>query len=347
MNVLRMYYVLIVAMLLASCTQDGDGSMSLNPNLSKFEGEGQYFKGSLDSGNRIHLAGEPFALYLDSLWVISTCYIQGFQDSISMTSNQELNWSLRVPLKGSSELNCPASLPTLDTILYRNLTNDSVDLVVLWNSARDSILDSIWVRAGRFQDTTIRIDLDSIDWESKNPQVQGQGYYFVRGVRKMDVGMSYWWWTQQRCSKPRSNCSLVKDTIYPESFVLADTTKILLRLRCENDTTGIEYCAMNNWIDDSLVTATLDSMLDTGWTYGDFYVEPLSDCYAVNREKGRYNKGSDGSVVMWRELYIPSLSENRCGIPTQKSNWFVFDLSTSKIVLDSAWIDTIVTQWMP
>ncbi len=347
MKLLRAWELLILLMLLVSCTQDGDGSMSLNSNLSKFEGYGKYYKGSLDSGSRVHLAGESYSLRIDSLWVVSTCYIQGFLDSIEMTTDTVAHWSLQIPLKGSDDLSCPASLPTLDTLLNRNLSDDKLDLVILWNSARDFILDSMWVRKGSFQDSTIRIDLDSIDWESKNTQATGNGPFFIRGIRKMDTGLSYWWWIPQRCSKPRSDCPLVKDTIYPDSYVLNDTTSILLRERCEEDTTRIEYCASSYWITDTLQIAQLDSMQDTSWTYGDFYVEQLPHCSAVNREQGRYVTGNDASVVMWRELFIPSLNETRCGIPLQSNDWFVFDLVSGKIVADSALIDTILTQWMP
>jgi len=222
-------------------------------------------------------------------------------------------------------------------------------------------LDSIRLRYGSNVDTNFSFLFDSTFANPHLlPLVVGQGPWVVRMLRNMTPDSSYWHYQIQQCSRVRSSCATVSDTIWPTTFTVGDTLLVPVRLRCENDSTHTEYCAPSNWLVDSSEVGGRGSRPDTTWTTGTYYVEKIPSCATVNREQINTYKSlsTGGAVDFWREIFLPSASETRCGIPwfrlaedgtllrmdvagTSLQYWYAFDLDAKRVVLDTALIDSL------
>ncbi|HSQ40741.1 MAG TPA: hypothetical protein VLM37_00515 [Fibrobacteraceae bacterium] len=364
------------SVLLMACTWSGDGPMEATDG--DLSGWGFYLAGELDSGRRVHAAGDTLLVELDSLWLVSVCYL----DSVGVrvgTVDSALTLEFVLHLSYDPDANCAASDLATDS-LFRLLPDSSwlsMDRMLLYGAEADqamdtlsdslghslasldsagrygALLDTIWLRDGTNEDTTFYIELDSnfTDYHLF-PLVNGDSPWVVRYLHSYTAGSDYWRYYTQTCAEPRTTCTLVSDTSWPDDYIFEDTTDAYLRWICEGDTTGTEYCLTKNWETDTSVAETYGATPDTVWTWSTYFVESTPSCAFLNREKIKsYSSStSGGKVKFWRELFIPSANEERCGPPqlgfsargSALEEWNLYDLDDSILVVDTALADSIL-----
>lgn len=380
---------LLAGLFLISCTQDSDGPMKAWDSGEHYQGQGLYFAGNLDYGRRVHAKGDSLPVRMDSLWVVSTCYLKSLTP-VAESQGETLYLGFRLWLESDASILCPASPIGGDTTillppnsdwnsLSRIFLRGAVDSVAIDTVDRTapltdqdrfgSLVDSIWVLAGRNEDSTFTFVFDSSfsDYQ-KLPQQVGDGPWVLRFLHPPRIGKNFWALTPMKCNIPRSTCTLVPDTTWPElsfndtteSAANFDTNAVAVKQRCKGDSTSVNYCSNRDWVRDSSLAIVYGSGLDTLWAWNTFFVEKIPRCAVLNRDTlySYLSGNAGGSVKIWRELFLPSASEKHCGIPwpvkvdstlthvefegTVLEDWLVYSLDRSAIVLDTALADSVV-----
>lgn len=352
---IRIFLFLFCASLAAAfmmgCTQDGDGPMDAWDSGVVYQGQGFYLEGILDSGRRVHARTDSLSVELDSLWLISRCYLRHV-DYFESNQDSQTFLAFRLWLQTDPASECPSSPLGGDTLvvippsaawknsslLFLRGAIDSVaideDSVPRRSPLSDaerfgSNVDSIWILDGMNQDSVFFFTFDSnFSNRKKLPRKVGKGPWVVRFLHPPQYGMNFWVISPEKCKASRSRCTLVPDTLWPtlafndtaaESAVY-DTNLVSLRQRCKGDSTALEYCAARDWVRDSSKALSYGQAPDTMWSWSTFFVERIPQCAVLNRDTLHSYLSSEGggSARFWRELFIPALPQAGCGIPWTK-----------------------------
>ncbi len=381
--------VLLVGMI--ACSQSGDGPMDSWSSGDVMEGQGFYLAGDLDSGRRVHALHDSLYVGINSLWLVSKCYLQKV-DPFAVTQDDHMYYGMRLRLRSDASIECPASPLGNDTVLV--LPSDakwSETSQIFLRGAIDSLavdkdsnprtapltdlerfgrnVDSIWILDGSNTDSLFKFTFDSsfADLE-KLPKKVGKNPYVVRFLHPPRLGMNYWKLIPEKCIAPRMSCTLVPDTLWTDlsfndsamAIELIDTNQISLRSHCKGDSTTVNYCSNKDWVRDSSKAIVSGSRLDTLWSWNTFFVEKIPRCAVLNRDTlySFLSGSAGGSVSIWRELFVPSSSETRCGIPWKRivdstvtkvefkgsilEAWLVYSLESKAIILDTALADSVL-----
>jgi hypothetical protein len=363
------YLFLALSLVLVwGCTQSKDGPM--NATDSNTSGAGFYLGAELDSGRIVHSIHDTLLVRLDSLWIISRCYLQSIDEVGGVfAADSAYRMVFSLPLAYDPRSSCPTADLSLDTLIpvapksewsavnkfYLYGVADSLALLLDSSQGgvtlseddyRSEIKDSIWLMDGYNQDSLYSMTLDSLfnDPYQLPRKVGTSSPYVIRILRDSVVDTLFWKYRQQSCKIPRSSCNLTSDTIWPAELSASDTTAVMIRHRCVGDSTGVEYCASANWV-DSLDVAGENSKLDTNWTWSTFFVESVPPCGIVNRDS--LYAFSSVQVRYWRELFVPATPTSPCAVTEAKSgsfreSWIILDLENRALVLDSALADSVL-----
>lgn len=331
-------FLFLLLFLLFSCSMESDGPM--DPIPSDAEGEGFVMSAVLDSGRRVHATGDTLSIKLDSIWMLSPCFLQSIVPENHLDT-VEANYHLgyRFPLRYENDVKCPLlDVANQDTLLKLPPDSDwkKARIFYLWGGPRSAvtILDSILLMDGFNEDSLFLFSLDSqfLDPYALPRTTGGSTAWVTRILRKQMVDTLRWQYLTQTCMQPRSNCLTVADTAWPIVWIPGEINRIPVRKRCEKDSTTFSYCLGSDWT-DSLALPGLYSKPDTTWEWGTFFVEPLRHGTLYNRDSLISYTGS--VLKIWRELFVPSdsLAPDRFGI---------LHLETKTWITDSLLLDSIL-----
>lgn len=316
----------------ASCTQDGDGPLSVMPNGESVEGSGFFLAATLDSGKLIHLVSDTLYITLSKIWSFSDCSLKsinmhyGSEDSLFVISPE-------VNIKVNTE-DCPSPMYRPDTVfklMLGDVIPSEITKAVVKNDA-DSILDSIMLRRGKFVLDTFKIYIDSsFNDVTALPLRTKDSPSILRVLDSLTPQKFYWRTLRAKCTMRVDMCdSVVADTLYPDSWNVNDTVLVPVRYSCASEDSV--YCLESKWVYDSTALGKVQTRPDTIWHTSTYYVEEIPECGTMNRYT-YYNFFLGGKVNFIRELLEPDESEMACG-PSSKKDWVAYDLVTNVLVQD-------------
>lgn len=331
-------YMLVILMssfmaLFSSCSQDGDGPLSVMPNGQAVEGNGYFLGATLDSGRAIHLTSDTLYITLSKIWSFSNCSLKSidlnytFEDSAIVISP-------KVNIKVNTE-DCPSPMFRPDTT-FKRLTNEGISSnitrIFVKNDA-DSLLDSIMLRRGKLELDTSVIYVDSAFAKpSSLPLRTKESPSLLRVLDSLTPQIFHWRTIRANCTMRVDMCdSVIADTVYPTSWKTSDTALVPVRYACaSSDST---YCLDAKWELDSTALGKVMERPDTVWHTSTYYVEEVPTCATVSRfvHSALYY---GGRMMFIRELFVPNEEERSCG-PSTKKDWVVYDISTDSLVVES------------
>ena len=316
----------------ASCTQDGDGPLSVMPDGSSEEATGFVLAATLDSGKLVHLLSDTLYIHLSKIWSFSDCSLK----SLNMHYGSEDSLFLITPevnIKVNPE-DCPAPMYRPDTVfklLLGDVVPSEITQIVVKNDA-DSILDSIMLRRGKFVLDTFKIYIDSsFNDMASLPLRTKESPSILRVLDSLTPQVFYWRILPAKCEMRVDMCdSIVADTIYPSSWNVEDTALVPLRYSCASEDSV--YCLDSKWVDDSTALGKVNVRPDTVWHTSIYYVEEVPECAMMSRYS-YYNLSWGSYAYFIRELVVPDETEKSCG-PSSKKDWMAYNLSTNELVQD-------------
>ena len=318
--------------LLASCSQDGDGALSVMPNLETERANGFFLAASLDSGKRLHLVSDTLYVTLSKIWSFSNCSLESIELGKDYADSQ-LVISPVINIKTSRE-DCPAPMYRPDT-LFKLLLEDvpsQISEVVVKNDA-DSLLDTIMLRRGKLAIDTFKIFIDSsFNDISALPLRTKESPSILRVLDSLTPQVFYWRTLRAKCTMRVDMCdSVVADTLYPDSWNVEDTVLVPVRYACASEDST--YCLDSKWEYDSTALGKVKTRPDTIWHTSLYYIEKIPECAMVNGYS--YSNFSLGDWAYFvREIFLPDESEKACG-PSTKKDWVAYNISTGALVEES------------
>ena len=111
------YLFLALSLVLVwGCTQSKDGPM--NATDSNTSGAGFYLGAELDSGRIVHSIHDTLLVRLDSLWIISRCYLQSIDEVGGVfAADSAYRMVFSLPLAYDPRSSCPTADLSLDTLI--------------------------------------------------------------------------------------------------------------------------------------------------------------------------------------------------------------------------------------
>lgn len=307
------------------CTQSGDGP--LQPG-NRAVGYGFYRGALLAEGRRVHPASDTISLRLDSLWILEDCALHDLRlDSMVVDTTMAL--AVVVELQSPGKVNC-ATTQIRDTVLriaprdfWKDLRWIQVEGVRPRTGQIDAegqvvygtiIHDSIAVRHGILQDTTLVFTLDSLARIPRSfPQVYGKGsmrlVYYPDTVRIRNFTLRLRW---EQCAGQTVQCNQVADTAKVLAAFSGDTVLAPVRTRClpeAGQSVAPNFCPRNIWQRDTLKAEEFLPKQDTLWSGSAYWVERIAACATINL----FSASNVGQLMtVRRELFVPDALETEC-----------------------------------
>ena len=325
--------------LLASCQKDTDGPLDVMNDGFSYDGEGFFSTAELDSGKTIHLSKDTLFLTVGKMWTFSNCALESIR--LMYSKEDSILWlKPQISIHATSE-DCAAPYYHPDTVMRVILSKEQmrdVGVIKVKNDA-DSVLDSILLRRGNLSKDTFYIYMDSsfadahaYPLRTKDKKKGKEIPTMIRVLDSLTPRVFYWRTMKSVCKHRVDMCKkTVADTIYPTSWYVNDTNLVPVHYVCA-DSDSV-YCINSKWENDSTKLGKVQERPDTIWHYSTYYAEKIPKCGTYSSfNVTSYSVGS--RVRFIRELLTPSGSETFCG-PASQKEWMVYNLSNSKMVLDT------------
>ncbi len=338
-------FLLISLMLLTfwACSQDDDGPLEISSSNEVFVGKGFFNVAQLDSGRMIHLVGDTLYIHMDSIWAFSNCSLEkiGVRDSIV---DSVLIVKPIIHIRTSNE-DCAAPFVYPDTVLKvvvsPNVTK-GISTIRVMNS-RDSLLDTVLVRRGKFSLDTFKMFVDTLFDSVHSLPLRTKGSpSFFRMVDSITPRVFLWRTMKAKCELRIDMCDSVRaDTLFPSSWRLGDTNLVSVRMLCADS--DLIYCHSSRWVDDSTDLGELQERPDTIWHTSTYYIEEIPECASVDQFSTWYDN-KDGKKKFARLLFLPGEEETACGPSTQK-DLYMYDIGRGIYMADTVDVDSIIDIW--
>ena len=352
-------FLLFFTLLWVSCTQSKDGAMSLSTQNETLTGKGFYLVAELDSSRRVHLSQDSISLRLDSLWGVSTCFLQNLQVQSRIENDSVLMLHIDVQLEADPDALCASTLFLPDTLLripmqphwesIRQIVVEGTPKSHLWpDSIRPEdpawtshYLDSIWVRSGKLQRDTLSFYLDSLftipeHWPRRTP---GDTSLLIQ-LDSNSIQEYAWFTVLSSCTKEPISCPTRPDTLWPRSWILGDTAQVTVRFVCAD--TSKTYCQGNTYSVDSSTASPIQLRSDTTRYTSSYIIEKSNHCSVLdswNPIQGTL--AAKNKIRFDRTIFLPSPTEPIC-ISALENQWLVINAYNSELVTDSAQIQEIL-----
>ncbi len=336
----------------AGCEYESDGPIKPSSSNHEYDGTGFFRAASLDSGALIHLASDTLFLNVQNIWSFSNCALKSID--LNMEKQGDVLWFAPTVDIHVTEDDCAAPFYRPDSLFKIVLDDETLDGVgqVKVKNDLDSILDSIYVRRGKFVLDTFQVYMDSSFLDPSNfplrtveKKKKESLPSIMRVLDSLTPRVFYWRTMHSNCTHRVDMCEdVVADTIYPSSWNINDTNLVPVHYSCAD--TDLVYCINSKWEDDSTSLGKIQERPDTIWHYSTYYVEKLEKC-------GTFNKFSVSNYVVGqtvrfiRQKLVPDEDETGCG-PSSAEEWMIYNLKNFRMVLDNdsvKVIDDLLKAW--
>ena len=355
-------FVLLVPLCMLACAESDDGPISVYPENFAVGGFGYVLSAELDSGNRFHVRGDTLELALDSMWTFGNCFLKSIDLYQYYPSDSVLTIQVKLLLGNTGTTDCPQPLFRPDTVLKIPFSDDWKkvrEIRVEGNShnefysekpdtaARASMTfkDSVLVRNGSFLAESVSVYLDSSFGDPYTfPRRTGNDTAGVLArVDSVLVDSFAYRLMKSDCAEIHDSCKTVPDTLWPSSWLATDTNLVPVRKVCENDT--LSFCLSKNWKNDSAsLSDSVYEYFDTTWYSSLYYAEKVPECASLDHGDFSSTATVGRYFVTKHTIFIPGEDETACG-PAAGRNWILYSLSEGEEILDSAYADTLISEW--
>lgn len=337
--------------LLAACSQANDGAMDLNPSGETQSGTGFYLAAELDSSRRYHLSQDTLFLRLDSLWAVSSCFLDSLVRHDSLVNDTTLFLRYEVLLRSTGDPLCATSMFVPDTLLripmqadwslvrqiiVTGTTLDAVypDTVKADTGARNNpYLDSIRVRRGTLAVDTTYFYLDSSFFflDSMPRRTPGDTTLLYR-QDSLTIDTIPWLPLPATCAQVKDNCPTRPDTVWPEDwYVSTKAIYIVVRPVCKDSLRT--FCT--TYQNDSAQVGDTLYYADSTHHNSLYYIEKTSNCSGLDTwSKLRGSAVAKNSVSVIRKAFYPAANEPDCAAGVVPGR-FLINVSTGLEVLDT------------
>lgn len=319
---------ILIAALVASCSQDDDGPISIYPDGMSGKEQGFLKSAALDSGRLVHLRSDSLPVKIDSMWTLANCFLKNvrFEES---TNDSVLVLHPRVDLEIVGK-DCAAPEFYPETTLYLQPSGSwkNVRQVLVYDSD-DNLEDSIAMRSGKFIKDTLEIYIDSTFANFYElPRRTADVPAMMRAVDSSKQRVFYWRAMESSCSYVINDCETVPDTLYPSTWSRIDTNLVPIRAVCKDTT--LRYCNARDWQNDTTKLSELYEHLDTLWYSTWYLVFKIPKCGVVN--KAQYgNPSPKRKFTATQEIFAPATDQN-C-FSDISSELSVYRLDSGKVML--------------
>jgi len=323
--------------------------MDLSPDGTSYTGKGFYLSAELDSSRRIHLIQDTLSIRIDSLWAVSSCFLEALELRDSLVDST-LFLRFDVPLRSTGDPACATSLFLPDTLLRipMRASWSSIRRIIVTGTPRSTVfpdtsknavpdspyLDTILVRSGQIIRDTASFYLDSLffdknHWPRRTP---GDTSLLLR-LDSQTVYEHPWRPVGTSCANILEDCPTITDTLWPTTWYKGKTAYIQLRTVCA-DTSRV-YCAANGYtVKDT--SAELAHYSDTTRHTSLYYLEPTKPCTGLDYWGPLSGTLSAKShVYLPRGLFVPDANETDC-MAGAISGWHIVNLTTNREITDSS-----------
>jgi hypothetical protein len=364
----RWILLILASLFIFACSQSDDGPMSVYPDSFAVGGYGYMLYAQLDSGNRFHIQGDSITLAMDSMWTFGNCFLKEIELYPSYSDDTVLTITVKLALGNTGTTDCPQPLFRPDTVLHLPFLDEwkekNVREIRIEGNAHNefypenpdtaaaayrTLKDSILIRQGKFRSESISVYLDTAFSDPytypRRTSSDTAGVMFV--LDSLTVDTFPYRFMKSNCVEIHDSCETVPDTIWRSTWSSKVTNLVPIRAVCAEDTAAdsLVYCLSANWENDStsLSDSTFD-YLDTTWFSSKYFLEKIPKCASVDHGSFMGSAAYGRYFTTQFILFVPVSGEKSCG-PAAHSNWFIYNLSSQKEVLDSARADTLLSAW--
>ena len=303
----RWILLILASLFIFACSQSDDGPMSVYPDSFAVGGYGYMLYAQLDSGNRFHIQGDSITLAMDSMWTFGNCFLKEIELYPSYSDDTVLTITVKLALGNTGTTDCPQPLFRPDTVLHLPFLEE-------WKEKN--------VREIRIEGNAHN------EFYPENPDTAAAAYRTLKDSILIRQG------------KFRSeSISVYLDTAFSDPYTYPRRTS------SDTAADSLVYCLSANWENDStsLSDSTFD-YLDTTWFSSKYFLEKIPKCASVDHGSFTGSAAYGRYFTTQFILFVPVSGEKSCG-PAAHSNWFIYNLSSQKEVLDSARADTLLSAW--
>lgn len=343
---------LLLALVLGACSRSDDGPMDLSDG-EEITGNGFYLSGSLAQGRRVQISGDTLLVELDSLWSVSSCFLDSLVPEWEKSNDTLLTLGFSVRLRSQGDALCASPLFQPDTVLRLPLPEEwsAIRAIVLVGTPRAQVypdtvtrpttsvyntglLDTVQVRRGSLASDTIYFYMDSLfDKPSAWPRRTPGDTTLMRRLDSLKVTLYPWRALEATCPEVRDECPLKSDTLWPSWSSVKDTQRVVIRPVCLD--TARTYCAANSYHTDTTSLGPVLYYADTTWHSSLYYLEKSAPCAAVNLWGALGGTAKAGhSVSLVRELFLPAADEPDCSL-AGAYGWNILSIAKDQLVKDT------------